>query len=90
MLTAVLITLRYLRVGIPFNLGWWGFTFPLGVYSLATLKLASTLNLTFFSAFGCVLVVLLAAMWLIVAKRTVQGAWRGELFVSPCIAGLNK
>jgi C4-dicarboxylate transporter/malic acid transport protein len=90
MLIAVLITARYLRVGIPFNLGWWGFTFPLGVYSLATLKLASTLSLTFFSAFGCVLVVLLAVMWLIVAKRTMQGAWRGELFVSPCIAGLKK
>jgi C4-dicarboxylate transporter/malic acid transport protein len=90
MLIAVLITARYLRVGIPFNLGWWGFTFPLGVYSLATLKLASILNLTFFSAFGCVLVVLLVVMWLIVAKRTVQGAWRGELFVSPCIAGLKK
>ena len=90
MLIALLITVRYLRAGIPFNLGWWGFTFPLGVYSLATLKLASTLSLTFFSVFGCVLVALLAVMWLIVAKRTVQGAWRGELFVSPCIAGLNK
>ncbi|MFJ7795394.1 TDT family transporter [Pseudomonas sp. NPDC096950] len=90
MLIAVLITVRYLRAGIPFNLGWWGFTFPLGVYSLATLKLASTLNLTFFSVFGCVLVALLAVMWLIVGKRTVQGAWRGELFVSPCIAGLKK
>ncbi|MFJ2694233.1 TDT family transporter [Pseudomonas sp. NPDC087336] len=90
MLMAVLITLRYLRAGIPFNLGWWGFTFPLGVYSLATLKLASTLHLKFFSVFGCVLVSLLIVMWLIVAKRTVQGAWRGELFVSPCIAGLKK
>jgi len=90
MLIAVLITLRYLRASIPFNLGWWGFTFPLGVYSLATLKLASTLNLTFFSVFGCVLVALLAMMWLIVARRTLQGAWRGELFVSPCIAGLKK
>ena len=90
MLMALLITLRYLRDGIPFNLGWWGFTFPLGVYSLATLKLASILGLTFFSAFGTVLVILLAAMWLIVGKRTVQGAWRGELFVSPCIAGLKK
>ena len=90
MLMAVLITLRYLRDGIPFNLGWWGFTFPLGVYSLATLKLASTLGLAFFSLFGSVLVVLLASLWLIVAKRTVQGAWRGELFVSPCIAGLKK
>ncbi|KAB0506345.1 TDT family transporter [Pseudomonas lini] len=90
MLIALLITVRYLRAGIPFNLGWWGFTFPLGVYSLATLKLASTLSLTFFSVFGCLLVAMLAVMWLIVAKRTVQGAWRGELFVSPCIAGLKK
>ncbi|WP_350567626.1 TDT family transporter [Pseudomonas sp. H26/SER47-MNA-CIBAN-0231] len=90
MLMALLITGRYLRDGIPFNLGWWGFTFPLGVYSLATLKLASILNLTFFSVFGTALVILLAAMWLIVGKRTVQGAWRGELFVSPCIAGLKK
>ncbi|WP_130900884.1 TDT family transporter [Pseudomonas sp. Sample_11] len=90
MLMALLITVRYLRDGIPFNLGWWGFTFPLGVYSLATLKLASILNLTFFSVFGTALVILLAAMWLIVGKRTVQGAWRGELFVSPCIAGLKK
>ncbi|QYY84763.1 TDT family transporter [Pseudomonas germanica] len=90
MLMALLITVRYLRDGIPFNLGWWGFTFPLGVYSLATLKLASTLNLTFFSVVGTLLVMLLALMWLIVGKRTVQGAWRGELFVSPCIAGLKK
>lgn len=89
-LMALLITVRYLRDGIPFNLGWWGFTFPLGVYSLATLKLASVLNLTFFSVFGTALVTLLAVMWLIVGKRTVQGAWRGELFVSPCIAGLKK
>ena len=90
MLMAVLITRRYLRAGIPFNLGWWGFTFPLGVYALATLKLASTLNLTCFSIFGSVLVLALAIMWLIVAKRTVQGAHKGELFVSPCIAGLAK
>ncbi len=90
MLIAVLITVRYLRDGIPFNLGWWGFTFPLGVYSLTTLKLASTLNLTFFSVFGCVLVALLVVMWMIVAQRTLKGAWRGELFVSPCIAGLKK
>ncbi|MET0846541.1 MAG: TDT family transporter [Pseudomonas sp.] len=90
MLMAVLITVRYLRDGIPFNLGWWGFTFPLGVFSLTTLKLGSTLNLAFFSVFGCVLVAMLAVMWLIVSKRTVQGAWRGELFVSPCIAGLKK
>ncbi|MGC5701254.1 TDT family transporter [Pseudomonas sp. NFXW11] len=90
MLIAVLITRRYLREGIPFNLGWWGFTFPLGVYSLATLKLGSSLHLGFFSLFGVALVAALALMWLVVAKRTVQGAYKGELFVSPCIAGLRK
>lgn len=90
MLMALLITARYLRTGIPFNLGWWGFTFPLGVYALATLKLASLLSLGFFTVFGCVLVAMLAVMWLIVGHRTVLGAWHGELFVSPCIAGLAK
>ncbi len=87
---AVLITIRYFRSGIPFNLGWWGFTFPLGVYSLATLRLGSLLHLSFFDVAGCVLVVMLALMWLIVGARTVKGAYRGELFVSPCIAGLKK
>ena len=87
---ALMITARYFRAGIPFNLGWWGFTFPLGVYSLATLRLGSVLHLAFFDVAGCVLVMLLALMWLIVGTRTVQGAYRGELFVSPCIAGLKK
>ena len=87
---ASLITIRYFRSGIPFNLGWWGFTFPLGVYSLATLRLGSMLHLTFFDVAGCVLVVALALMWLLVGTRTVQGAYRGELFVSPCIVGLKK
>ena len=87
---AAMITVRYFRSGIPFNLGWWGFTFPLGVYSLATLRLGSVLHLTFFHVAGCVLVLALALMWLVVGKRTLVGAYRGELFVSPCIAGLKK
>jgi tellurite resistance protein TehA-like permease len=89
-LMAALITHRYYRAGIPFNLGWWGFTFPLGVYALATLRLGKVLHLAFFDIAGCVLVVALALMWLIVGKRTLVGAYRGELFVSPCIAGLKK
>ena len=89
-LMALLITIRYFRAGIPFNLGWWGFTFPLGVYSLATLRLGHVLQLSFFDGVGCVLVAMLVMMWFIVGSRTLKGAWRGELFVSPCIAGLKK
>jgi C4-dicarboxylate transporter/malic acid transport protein len=85
-LMALLITARYLRDGIPFNLGWWGFTFPLGVFALTTLKLGAVLHLAFFSVLGCGLVAALAVLWLVIMKRTVRGAYRGELFVSPCIA----
>lgn len=85
-LMALLITARYLRNGIPFNLGWWGFTFPLGVFALTTLKLGAVLHLGFFAVLGVVLVAALTALWLVIMKRTVSGAYKGELFVSPCIA----
>jgi tellurite resistance protein TehA-like permease len=33
----------------PFNMGWWGFTFPLGVFTTCTGMLAKELSSTFFS-----------------------------------------
>jgi len=89
LLLATFITIRYFRAGVPFNLGWWGYTFPLGVYTVATLKLGATLRLPVFSAFGTVLVMALAVIWLCVAGRTMYGGWKGSLFVSPCIAKAN-
>jgi C4-dicarboxylate transporter/malic acid transport protein len=83
---AVLITFRYAREGLPFNLGWWGYTFPLGVYSLATLKLGTILPIAAINVFGTGLVVVLVMAWLVVATRTICGAWRGNLFVAPCVA----
>lgn len=52
MLMAMLITVRYMRASMPFNLGWWGFTFPLGVYTVATLKLGALLHLSFSTSSG--------------------------------------
>lgn len=89
LLLALLITIRYFRAGVPFNLGWWGYTFPLGVYTVATLKLGALLGIAAFSVFGTVLVIILALMWMLVAARTVHGGWHGHLFVSPCIANVN-
>lgn len=89
LLLAVLITIRHFRAGIPFNLGWWGYTFPLGVYTLATLKLGTVLGIAAFSIFGTGLVMVLALMWMLVAARTINGGWHGHLFVSPCIAAVN-
>jgi C4-dicarboxylate transporter/malic acid transport protein len=83
---AVLTTLRYLRgEGMPFNLGWWGFTFPVGVYALGTLALGHQTGLGFLLAIGGGLVAALAVLWLIVVTRSLVGVRRGTLFVSPCI-----
>lgn len=38
----------------PFNMGWWGFTFPLGVYAANTMELGVELDLMFFKVFGTV------------------------------------
>ncbi len=85
---ACVVTLRYLLLGLPFNLGWWGYTFPIGVYCVATLRLATILPMPIFSFLGGGMVIILAGLWLIVGARTVLGAWRGDLFVSPCLKEL--
>ncbi len=33
---------------------------------------------------------MLVLLWLIVASKTLVGAYRGNLFVSPCIASLGR
>jgi len=82
LLLAVLKTVRYLRDGMPFNLGCWGFTFPLGVYSLATLALAHATALSFFSVVGGILVCCLAAIWLLVSVLTIVSVCDGFLLVA--------
>jgi tellurite resistance protein TehA-like permease len=78
---AALVTIRHLRQGLPFNLGWWGYTFPIGVYAVCTLKLATVLPLAAFALLGGGLVIALALMWLVVGARTLRGVWRGDFFV---------
>jgi C4-dicarboxylate transporter/malic acid transport protein len=83
---AVLITLRHIREGLPFNMGWWAFTFPIGVFSVATLTLARMTGAGLFEVFGACFAVLLAAFWLIVTGRTLHGVYHGHLFVAPCLS----
>ena len=85
LMLALLKTTFYLRGGMPFNMGWWGFTFPLAVYTLATLALANATHLPFLSAIGALLVAVPCGFLAIVAARTALGAWSGALFVSPCL-----
>lgn len=38
----------------PFNIGWWGFTFPLGVFAASTVQMGAELPSGFFNVLGTV------------------------------------
>jgi C4-dicarboxylate transporter/malic acid transport protein len=75
---AILKTARYLRGGLPFDLGWWAFTFPLAVYTLGTLALARPLRLAALADFGAALGLALFVFWLVVAFGTARWLWRAR------------
>lgn len=83
---ALFCTRRHLRQDMQFNLGWWGFTFPLAVFTLATFELQRRTGMDFFGPVGAALALGLALIWLQVMARTVAGLWHGELFQAPCLA----
>ncbi|AYF89006.1 TDT family transporter [Pseudomonas sp. JS3066] len=83
---ALFCTRRHLRQDMRFNLGWWGFTFPLAVFTLATFELQRRTGMDFFGPIGAALALGLALIWLQVMARTLAGLWHGELFQAPCLA----
>jgi C4-dicarboxylate transporter/malic acid transport protein len=86
---AILFMSHYRREGLPFNLGWWGLTFPLGVYVAATLNLYFITQLVVFEVIGIVLAGLLLGLWLIVLIKTLNALIHGRLFHAPCLNDLN-
>ncbi|KAK3056425.1 Plasma membrane sulfite pump involved in sulfite metabolism [Extremus antarcticus] len=75
--------------GLPFNNGWWGFTFPLGVYSISTITIGLELPSLFFRVLGTIFGTAVILLWIVIAARTAHGAWTGTLFVAPCLANLK-
>lgn len=86
MAMAVLFTLRYLKEGLPFNMGWWGFTFPLGVYTSATFTLARETQFPILLPLGAVFTLLLSVLWAVVTWKSFLGMWSGQLFRAPCLS----
>lgn len=74
----------------PFNMGWWGFTFPLGVYSVSTMLIGEELPSLFFRVLGTIFGTVVILLWIMLAVRTGMGAWRGHLFNAPCLANLKR
>lgn len=72
----------------PFNMGWWGFTFPLGVFSVSTIFFGVEMPSLFFKVLGTIFAVAVILLWCVVAAATAKGAWTGKLFYAPCLRNL--
>ena len=76
---AILLLRRYLHAGgLPYGIGWWAFTFPLGAYTVDTLTLARVWKVDAMEWIGALLFLLLAVFWLVVTTRTLIGVRTGE------------
>ena len=69
---SILLTLHHVRRGLPFNLGWWGLTFPLGVFTAGTDLLYGTFNVPWLGVFAVAFYLMLASFWVLVGTRTVM------------------
>lgn len=73
LVVATMLLVHYVRAGsMPYGIGWWGFTFPLGAYTVATLALAQTWNLGLLQAVGGALFVVLGVFWIVVVVLTLK------------------
>ncbi|KAK6416294.1 Plasma membrane sulfite pump involved in sulfite metabolism [Oleoguttula sp. CCFEE 5521] len=73
------------RSKFPFNMGWWGFTFPLGVYTVATTTFGKEMPSRFFDVLGTMFSIIVTLLWLVVALLTLRDAASGKLFFAPCL-----
>ena len=78
---AIALLVRYLRAGaLPYSLGWWAFTFPLGAFTVATLTLARIWDTSVIEWFGVLLYAGLVTFWVLVSAGTVRALRSGQVW----------
>jgi hypothetical protein len=71
-----------------FNIGFWAFVFPCGVYANGVCMLGSDIRNEGLKGFGAACVVGTVLIWLGCALATFyKGVWRGKLFFAPGLQG---
>lgn len=81
---AAVITIRTIKLGMPFSLTWWGFTFPVGTVATGFSGLALHTDLTIFKVGAMAIYLLLVCLWAIVAVRSFRASFiTGELLAVP-------
>lgn len=74
----------------PFNMGWWGFTFPLGVYTVSTTTLAKEMPSAFFRVLGTIFSIAVTMLWIVVSVGTLYGLWKGNVLAAPCLKDVEE
>jgi tellurite resistance protein TehA-like permease len=67
------------REKIGFNMGWWGFTFPIGVFAVCTVQFGNELDSMAFRVLGTILSCTVVALWSYVSVMTCIRAWSGVM-----------
>jgi len=59
----------------PFNMSWWSFTFPLGVYAMSTITMGKDMPSTAFAVLGTIFAVAVILLWMMVSALTMGHAF---------------
>ncbi|EER24782.1 C4-dicarboxylate transporter/malic acid transport family protein [Coccidioides posadasii C735 delta SOWgp] len=70
----------FARGPFPFNLGWWAFTFPIGVFTTACTLFGKEFNSVVFNIIGTILSVCVTLLWIMVFGFTIWKSCTKELF----------
>ena len=75
------LLVAYLRRGpLPYTLGWWAFTFPLGAITASTLVLGRSWGGAPLEALTAILFGVLLVVWIVVAARTLAAVRSGAVW----------
>ncbi|KAI1270452.1 sulfite efflux pump SSU1 [Xylariaceae sp. FL1019] len=77
---------------IPFSLGWWAFTFPLGVFAVSTLTMGVNLPSITFQILGTIFGSVVIILWAMVAAMLVSrliGGKKYTIFKAPEVTGAH-
>jgi C4-dicarboxylate transporter/malic acid transport protein len=78
----IIICIHQLKKGgIPFNLGWWAFIFPLAAYTIASQKIAAYFSSPLVSGYTILLTFLLGALWVYTFYHTMVRVFKGTIFL---------
>lgn len=79
-MTSALIVLRRGYARLPFSLSWWGFTFPLAAWTIATIALARAWDSGLLGLIGWAATAALTGLWAYVVGRTLAGIRSGSIW----------